>query len=104
MDEFNGFLVQRDRLEMNTADLYTKLKELDINFNEEEHMKEECNDIRGQELVTYISKITKLIEGKTKSGDPSSAAGNGEGGNPINTSYERFDGLVPAILSIPDYS
>ena len=32
------------------------------------------------------------------------AAGNGEGGNPTNTSYERFDGLVPVILSIPDPS
>ena len=63
---------------MNTADLCTKLKELDINFNEEEHMKEECKDIRGKELATYISKITKLIEGNTESGDPSSAARNVE--------------------------
>ena len=92
LDEFNDMLVQRDRLEMNTADLCTKLKELDINFNEEEHMKEECNDIRGQELVTYMSKIIKLIEGNAESGDASSAAGNGDEGNPTNTSYERFDG------------
>ena len=33
-----------------------------------------------------------------------SAARNGEGGNPTNTSYEKFDGLVPVILSIPDSS
>ena len=67
-------------------------------------MKKECNEIRGQELVTYISKITKLIEGNTEKRGPSSADGNGEEGNPPNTSYERFDGLVPVILSIPDYS
>ena len=85
MDEFNDSLVQRDRLKMNTADLCTKLKELDINFNEEEHMKEEYNETRGQELVTYISKITKVIEENAKSGDRSSAAGNGEGGNPTIT-------------------
>ena len=67
-------------------------------------MKEESKNIRGQELVTYISTITKLLQRNAESGDPSSAAGNEEGGNPTNTSYERLDGLVPVILSIPDYS
>ena len=39
LEELNDFLFQRDRLEMNTADLCTKLKELDINFNENEQIK-----------------------------------------------------------------
>ena len=103
-DEFNDYLVQRDRLEMNTANLCAKLKELDINFNEEEHMKDECNDIKGQEFVSFMGKIIKLIEGNAESGDASSTAGNRDEENPTKTSYERFDGLVPVILSIPDSS
>ena len=48
--------------------------------------------------------MKELIEKEKPSSankNTSSAAGNGEEGNPTNTSYERFDGLVPVILSIP---